>query len=190
MTVASVSRTWELHIFRHVCACSHAQLQHPPHPSYYRPHSLKHIAEYSLFAHMHEKKNTHTHTHQRTHTHFRCRWNIYRSHASTHKHGHSTTKEHTRIHADTYTQTRHMQQTHTLTHTAETSSPLPPNWIVCSDNPQDSRSIDVRGRPMKIQGPWGGLRELCTSSQLGSQALQPPMSVLLFLFTLIHWKMQ
>lgn len=169
MTAASVSQTWELHIFRHVCGCSHAQLRHS-HPN---PHisDLIHLSTFfdsSLFAHTHENKHT------------------LKQLQITCKHTRARRGAHTYPFRHIHTHTHHMQQKHTT----ETSSPLPPNWIVCSDNPQDSRSIDVRGRPMKIQGPWGGLRELCTSSQLGSQAFQPPMSVFLFLFTLICRKMQ
>lgn len=53
--------------------------------------------------------------------------------------------------ADSHLHTSNAADTHTLQRL-----PVPsPNWIVCSDNPQDSRSIDVRSRPMKIQGPWG-----------------------------------
>lgn len=66
-----------------------------------------------------------------------CKWTIYRSHATAHR--------------STSTRIKCSRRTHTLQRL-----PVPsPNWIVCSDNPQDSRSIDVRSRPMKIQGPWG-----------------------------------
>ena len=76
--------TWERHIFRRVCACSHTQPY--PLPPHYRPHPLKHISDSrhcTSFLH-----SAHTHTLTRP----RCKWNIYRSHASTRKHEHIYTQ--------------------------------------------------------------------------------------------------
>ena len=87
--------TWERHIFRRVCACSHTQPY--PLPPHYRPHPLKHISDSrhcTSFLH-----SAHTHTLTRP----RCKWNIYRSHASTRKHEHIYTQEHTYIHVHTHT---------------------------------------------------------------------------------------
>lgn len=95
----------------------------------------------------------------------------------------------TDIHKGVYLYPR--RHTHrTTSHAADThhrdfQSP-PPNWIVCSDNPQDSRSIDVRGRPMKIQGPWGaeGVMHIFTAWLASSSTTNEhiPVSVYSFFF--------
>lgn len=161
--------TWELHIFIRVCACSCAEL-YPHPPRHYRPHPLKHISDSRLFAHAQTLASDVSETftdHMRAHTN-----------------------------TDTYTQRSILVSMWAQTHI--TCGRHTPRRLAVPSPQLNSLFWQSAGQPEHWRqrqahentGSLGGLRELCTFSQLCSQVVQPTMSIFLFLFTLICLRTQ